>query len=166
MGGVDPYFERTSLMFNPLKFLPSGLVTKKDKLDLRLSSAALRVPTGAYILNAGLGKFQADKEGAEGLRDMAVDGIPQLGQIDAENFATGLASAETALGAALLCPLIPNRVVGLGLTAFGAGLLTMYFGGDQYTEDDGIRPSDAGKAIAKDSWLVGAGLALAALPRK
>ena len=59
-----------------------------------------------------------------------------------------------------------RAVAGLGLTAFGAGLLSMYFGGDQYTEDDGIRPSSAGLAIAKDSWLVGIGLALAALPRK
>ena len=140
--------------------------SNKDKINLRLPSAALRIPTGALILNSGLGKFKVDKEGAEGLRDMATDGIPQLGQIDAETFATGLASAETALGAALLCPLIPNRLAGLGLTAFGAGLLTMYFGGDQYTQEDGIRPSDAGKAIAKDSWLVGVGLALAALPRK
>ena len=145
-------------MFNPLK--------KSNKINLRLPSAALRIPTGAYILDAGLGKFKVDKEGAEGLRDMATDGIPQLGQIDAETFATGLASAETALGAALLCPLIPNRLAGLGLTAFGAGLLSMYFGNDQYTEDDGIRPSSAGLAIAKDSWLVGIGLALAALPRK
>ena len=153
-------------MFNPLNLIPSGLFTKQDKVDLRLSSAALRIPTGAYILNAGLGKFQVDKEGAEGLRDMAVDGVPPLGQIDAETFATGLASAETALGVALLCPLIPNRLAGLGLTAFGAGLLSMYFGGDQYTEDDGICPSDAGKAIAKDAWLVGAGIALAALPKK
>ena len=139
---------------------------KQDKINLRLPSAALRIPTGALILNSGLGKFQVDKEGAEGLRDMATDGIPQLGQIDAENFATGLASAETALGAALLCPLIPNRLAGLGLTAFGAGLLSMYFGGDQYTEDDGIRPSDAGTSMAKDAWLVGTGLALAALPKK
>ena len=100
--------------------------SNKDKINLRLPSAALRIPTGALILNSGLGKFQVDKEGAEGLRDMATDGIPQLGQIDAETFATGLASAETALGAALLCPLIPNRLAGLGLTAFGAGLLTMY----------------------------------------
>ena len=140
--------------------------SNKDKNNLRLPSAALRIPTGALILNSGLGKFQVDKEDAEGLRDMATDGIPQLGQIDAENFATGLASAETALGAALLCPLIPNRLAGLGLAAFGAGLLSMYFGNDQYTEDDGIRPSSAGLAIAKDSWLVGIGLALAALPRK
>ena len=140
--------------------------SNKDKINLRLPSTALRIPTGALILNSGLGKFQVDKEGAEGLRDMATDGIPQLGQVDAENFATGLASAETALGAALLCPLIPNRLAGLGLTAFGAGLLSMYFGNDQYTEDDGIRPSSAGLAIAKDSWLVGIGLALAALPRK
>lgn len=153
-------------MFNPLKVIPSGIFTKQDKAGVRLSSAALRIPTGAYILNAGLGKFQVDKEGAEGLRDMATDGIPAVEQIDAENFATGLAAAETALGAALLCPLIPNRLAGLGLAAFGSGLLTMYFGGDQYTEDDGIHPSDDGKAIAKDSWLVGAGLALAALPRK
>ena len=140
--------------------------SNKDKINLRLPSAALRIPTGALILNSGLGKFQVDKEGAEGLRDMATDGIPQLGQVDAETFATGLASSETALGAALLCPLIPNRLAGLGLTAFGAGLLSMYFGNDQYTEDDGIRPSSAGLAIAKDSWLVGIGLALAALPRK
>ena len=136
------------------------------KTHRRFASAALRIPTGAYILNAGLGKFNLDKEGAEGLRDMSTDGVPALGQVEAENFATGLATAETALGAALLCPLLPNRLVGLGLTAFGAGLLSMYFGGDQYTEDDGIRPSDAGKAIAKDSWLVGIGLALAALPKK
>ena len=80
-------------MFNPLNLLPSRGFTKKDKTDLRLASAALRIPTGAFILNAGLGKFKVDKEGAEGLRDMAVDGVPQLGQVDAETFATGLASA-------------------------------------------------------------------------
>ena len=140
--------------------------SNKNKINLRLPSAALRIPTGAYILDAGLGKFKVDKEGAEGLRDMATDGIPQLGQIDAETFATGLASAETALGAALLCPLIPNRLAGLGLTAFGAGLLTMYFGGDQYTQDDGIRPSQEGLPLSKDSWLVAIGAALMALPRK
>ena len=38
--------------------------SNKDKINLRLPSAALRIPTGALILNSGLGKFQVDKEGA------------------------------------------------------------------------------------------------------
>lgn len=153
-------------MFNPLKLIPSSVYTKQDKANTKFASAALRVPTGAYILNAGLGKFEAKGEAAEGLRDLGATGIPAIKEFDAETFAKALATAETALGAGLLCPFIPNRLAGLGLTAFGAGLLTMYFGNPDMTESDGIRPSDAGKSMAKDAWLVGTGLALAALPRK
>ena len=42
----------------------------------------------------------------------------------------------------------------------------MYFGNDAMTEDDGIRPSQEGLALSKDSWLVSIGTALMALPRK
>ena len=67
---------------------------------------------------------------------------------------------------ALTTTVIAGRLVacaglaaGLGLGAFSAGMLSMYFRNPEMTQDDGIRPSDAGKAIAKDSWLVGIGLA-------
>ena len=42
----------------------------------------------------------------------------------------------------------------------------MYFGNDAMTEDDGIRPSQEGLPLSKDSWLVAIGAALMALPRK
>lgn len=144
-------------MFNPF--------TKKQKTNLGFASAALRVPTGLYILNAGLGKFAAGKEEAEGLQDMAATGIPALDEFDSETFAKALATGETALGALLLMPFVSNRLAGLGLATFGAGLLTMYFGNDAMTEDDGIRPSSDGIALAKDSWLVAIGSALMALPK-
>ncbi len=142
------------------------LFTKKDKTDLRLTSLALRVPTGLYILEAGIDKFGLDKDGAEGLRDMAAGGIGALKEFDPETFGKALATAETAIGAALLCPWVPNRLAGASLIAFGSGLLTMYFGEDKYTKSDGIRPSMKGSSLGKDSWLVGTGLALAALPKK
>lgn len=36
----------------------------------------------------------------------------------------------------------------------------MYFKTPSMTQDDGIRPSQEGTAVAKDMWLVGAGLTL------
>lgn len=153
-------------MFNPLKLIPSSVFTKQDKAKFKVASGALRVPTGLYILNSGLGKFGVDKEGAEGLRAMASTGIPAAKEFDAETFAKALASGETALGALLLAPFVSNRFAGVSLAAFGAGLLTMYFGDPDNTEADGIRPSDQGKALGKDVWLLGTGVALAALPQK
>ncbi|WKD56606.1 hypothetical protein CAPI_00090 [Corynebacterium capitovis DSM 44611] len=153
-------------MFNPLKLIPTGVSTKQDKTDLGFASAALRVPTGLFILNSGLGKFKADKQTAEFLQGMAASGMPFVKEMDAENFAKLLATAETGLGAALLLPFVPNRLVGLGLIGFSGGLLSMYFANDAMTESDGIRPSQDGTSLAKDSWLAGIGAALAALPKK
>lgn len=39
------------------------------------------------------------------------------------------------------------------LGAFSSGLLSMYFGEESNTEKDGIRPSQSGLSLAKDSWL-------------
>ena len=153
-------------MINPLKFIPAGVFTKRDKTAQSLASAALRVPTGLYILNAGLGKFGAIGEAAEGLQGMAATGVPAVKELDADTFAKTLAASETALGAALLAPFVSNKLAGIGLAGFGATLLTMYFGDDEMTEDDGIRPSSDGTALAKDSWLVAIGAALMALPNK
>lgn len=152
-------------MFNPLKVIPTGVFTKQDETNLGFASAALRIPTGLFVLNSGLGKFQADKGTAEWLRNAASTGLPFVKEMDAENFAKLLASAETGLGVALLLPFVSNRLAGVGLTAFAAGLLSMYFGDDNMTEDDGIRPSQDGLSLAKDSWLAGIGAALTAMPR-
>lgn len=145
-------------MFNPF--------SKPEKTNVRLASAALRVPLGLYILNSGVGKFGMGKEGAEGLQGMAATGIGAVKDLDAEKFVKALAAGETALGAALLAPFVSNRLAGAGLAAFGAGLLTMYFGNEEMTEADGIRPSSEGIALSKDAWLVAIGAGLMALPSK
>lgn len=139
---------------------------EKKTPSTRLAAALLRVPTGLYILNSGAGKLGADEGTAEFLHGMAQTGIPAVKDADPKAFAKFVAYSETGIGAALLAPFVSNRLAGAALATFGAGLLTMYFGNDAMTEDDGIRPSQEGLSLSKDSWLVSIGTALMALPRK
>lgn len=129
----------------------------------KLASAFLRVPTGAFILNSGIGKLGLKGEAAEGLQGFAATGIPALGKLDADTFGKFISYSEIGVGASLLAPFVPNKLAGAAVAAFGSGLLTLYFNNDNMTEEDGIRPSEDGIAIAKDSWLVGIGAALIAL---
>lgn len=55
---------------------------------------------------------------------------------------------------------MPSAVAGAALTAFGGGLVKMYLSTPGMTDDSGVRPTQDGTAIAKDIWLVGAGLTL------
>ena len=139
---------------------------EKQHASTRLAAALLRVPTGLFILNSGAGKLGADEGTAEFLHGMAQTGIPALKDVDPKTCAKFVAYSETGIGAALLAPFVSNRLAGAALTTFGAGLLTMYFGNDAMTEDDGIRPSQEGLSLSKDSWLAAIGTALMALPRK
>lgn len=132
----------------------------------RLSNAILRTVTGAFILNSGLNKTKLDEGTAGHMQGMAKVALPQVEQVSAKTFGKSLSAAEIALGTALLCPIVPSRLAGLGLTAFGAGLTTMYLKTPGMTEKDGIRPTQDGTALAKDSWLVAAGLALVFAPLK
>lgn len=125
-----------------------------------LSNLALRSTAGAYILNSGVGKLSMDEDTYGYLQQMAKDGVPQVEQLSPKTFGKALAYGETALGAALLLPIVPAKLAGLGLTAFSAGLLTMYFGNEDMTQEDGVRPSQEGTALAKDFVFLGAGLAL------
>jgi len=125
-----------------------------------LSNLALRSTTGALILNSGIGKLGMDEDTYGYLQQMAKVGVPQVEKLSANTFGKSLAYGETALGAALLLPVIPAKLAGLGLTVFSAGMLTMYFGDENMTMEDGIRPSQEGTALAKDFVLLGAGLAL------
>ncbi|WP_394282148.1 hypothetical protein [Corynebacterium sp.] len=130
------------------------------------ASIALRVIPGAYILNSGIGKLKLPEEASAGLHQAATSGISAIKNLPAKDFSKYLGGAEVGLGAALLAPFVSNKVAGAGLVAFGSGLLTMYFNNEENTESDGIRPSQQGLSLSKDSWLVALGLGLLALPNK
>ncbi|ADU10608.1 MULTISPECIES: hypothetical protein [Micromonospora] len=127
---------------------------------MRLSHAPLRVAIGAYILNSGLGKRGLEGEAAAGMHGMAAGAMPQLRQIPPDRFAVLLSRGEVALGAALLAPFVPSLLAGAALTAFGAGLVQLYLKTPGMREGSSLRPSQEGIGLAKDVWLVGAGLTL------
>lgn len=127
---------------------------------MKLSHLPLRLTTGAFILNSGVGKLQLDGESAAGLQQMGASAFPQLADLDPEQFGKVLSAAEIALGAALLLPFVPSKLAGLGLTVFSASMVTMYLKTPGLTREDGIRPTQNGTAVAKDFWMLGIGLAL------
>ncbi|GAB3542216.1 hypothetical protein GCM10027403_34620 [Arthrobacter tecti] len=124
------------------------------------SHIPLRLSTGAFILNSGLTKRNIDRDSAGYLQGMAANAFPQVKQLDPEKFGKVISAVETGLGAALLLPFVPSRLVGLGLAAFSGGLLAMYFRTPEMTEDDDVRPSQQGTPVAKDVWMFGIALAL------
>ncbi|MFC4554155.1 hypothetical protein [Georgenia faecalis] len=129
-------------------------------LSTALRHAPPRLAAGAFILNSGLGKRNLDAESAAGLQAMAVNAVPQLGELDPKDFAKLLSTSEIALGTALLLPIVPTWLAALGLTGFSAGLVRMYLKTPGLTEADGVRPTPDGLGMAKDVWLLGMGLGL------
>lgn len=127
---------------------------------MKLSHLPLRLTTGAFILNSGLTKKDLEGQAAEGLHGMASTALPQLASMDPNTFATTLSRGEMALGAALLLPFVPSRIVGAALTAFAAGLVQLYLKTPGMREEGSIRPTQQGNGLAKDVWLLGAGLTL------
>ncbi|MFJ7748787.1 hypothetical protein ACIQXM_02390 [Arthrobacter sp. NPDC097144] len=122
---------------------------------MRISHIPLRLTTGAYILNSGLGKRNLDKESAAGLQQMAGNAFPQVMDLDPVRFGKLLSAAEIAVGLTLLTPFVPSRLAGLVLGAFSGGMVTMYLKTPGLTEDDGIRPTAQGTPLAKDIWMAG-----------
>ncbi|OYN96174.1 DoxX protein [Propionibacteriaceae bacterium ES.041] len=127
---------------------------------MNLTQLPLRATTGAFILNSGLTKLQGDEATAQGIHGMASTAYPAFKDMDPKQFLKLLGAGETALGALLLAPPVSGTVAGLGLLGFGAGLMGLYFKVPGMRQEDGIRPTQQGTAIAKDSWLVGAGATL------
>lgn len=125
-----------------------------------LTSAALRLIPGAFMLNSGLGKVGMPAEASAGLQQFAATGVPAVKNLPANKFGSIVGWSEAALGAALLAPMVSNFVAGAGLTAFSSGLMTLYFADPENREDDGIRPTEKGMSLAKDAWLVAIGAAL------
>jgi hypothetical protein len=121
-----------------------------------------RLAAGAFILNAGVGKWSADEETAARLQGMAAGTYPFLAKMKPADFARLLAVSEMALGAALLLPVVPTGLAGAGLTAFSGGLLGMYLRTPGMTREGSVRPSQQGTALAKDVWMLAIGLGLMA----
>ncbi len=128
---------------------------------MKLSHIPLRLATGAFILNSGLSKRNLPPEAAGTLQGMAANAVPRAKEMEPQVFGRTLSTGEIALGAALLTPFVPSALAGAALTAFGGGLVQMYLNTPGMTEEGSqIKPSQDGTAVAKDIWLVGAGLAL------
>ena len=127
---------------------------------MSLSTAVLRAVPGAFILNSGIGKLGMPAEMAEALQGMAAQGVPPLGKLTPEQFAKFLSYGEIAVGASLLLPFVPRKVAGLGLAAFSGSMMSMYLRTPGMTEADGVRPTQDGTSLAKDSWLLAIAAAL------
>ncbi len=89
---------------------------------------------------------------------MAAGAIPPIKKIPAPQFLKALAVAEIGLGAALLLPIVPTRLAGLGLTTFAGSLLTMYARTPSLHKPGSIWPSQQGIGVSKDVWMAGIGL--------
>jgi uncharacterized membrane protein YphA (DoxX/SURF4 family) len=127
---------------------------------MKLAHLPLRVSTGAYILNSGLSKQNLEGQAAEGVHGMAVGAIPALEKIPSDQFARVLSTGEIALGAALLIPFVPSALAGAALVGFSAGLIQLYLKTPGMRQPGSIRPTQGGLGLAKDVWLLGAGMTL------
>ena len=121
----------------------------------------VRLATGVFILNSGLGKQDVDPERAKRLQTMAAHAFPQLGDMEPERFVKLLSNSEIALGSALVAiPVVPPLLAGLGLLGFSAGLNQMYLKAPGLRREGSVRPTEQGTAIAKDIWMTSIGAAL------
>lgn len=129
-------------------------------MQLKLWHVPLRLATGAFILDSGWSKRGTEGEAAEGLQQFAAAGNPEVEVLEPEQFAKGLAASEIALGAALLTPLVPSWLAGLGLAVFAGGLNRLYWNAPGLRQEGDVRPTEEGMGIAKDVWMTAIGLAL------
>ncbi len=125
-----------------------------------IANLALRAIPGAYILNSGINKFGMDEGTITYLRDEAAKGMPMFADMAPGDFQKVLGFGELSVGAALLLPMVPNRLAGMALGTLSAALLSNYFSDPTKTQADGIRPSAEGTSLAKDSWLMAIAIAL------
>ena len=129
-------------------------------LPVKLRHLPQRIATGAFILNSGIGKLNADEETAAQLHGFAVGTYPFLAKLKPQDFVKLLGGTEIALGAALLLPVVPSALAGAGLAAFSGGLLGLYARTPGMRKEGSPLPTQQGIPLAKDVWMLGIGLGL------
>lgn len=130
-------------------------------LSMERWETPLRTAAGSFILNSGLSKRGMPEEAAEGVQQFASSTeLPVIEDLEPKTFVDTLSTAEIALGTALLLPMVPRRLAGLGLTAFAAGLVRLYWKAPGARQEGDVRPTEEGQGLAKDVWLLAMGLAL------
>jgi uncharacterized membrane protein YphA (DoxX/SURF4 family) len=136
--------------------------SEEDTMGLPVKARHLppRIATGAFIINAGVGKWSADEETAARLHGFASGAYPFLAKLKPKDFVRLLAAAEITVGSALLLPVVPPAVAGAGLAAFSGGLLGLYARTPGMHKERSPFPTQQGTAIFKDAWLMGIGLGL------
>jgi len=127
---------------------------------MKLSHIPPRIATGAYILNSGLSKLNADDDTAKGLHGMAAGAYPVLEDVEPRGFVKALGISEVAVGGALLSPFVPSWVAGFALTGFSGALVGLYLKTPGMTQEGSVRPTSHGTPFAKDVWMLGTGLGL------
>lgn len=131
-------------------------------MSLHLRDIPTRAASGAYILHSGLAKWKGSEEQAKGVHAMASGAFPFLANVPPPAFLKALAAAEIGTGAALLVPVVGNKLAGAALTAFSGSLIAMYLRTPALHEPGSVWPTQAGTAISKDIWMLGIGLGLLA----
>ena len=129
-------------------------------LPVKLRHVPQRMATGAFILNSGIGKLNADEETAAQLHGFAVGTYPFLARLKPRDFVKLLGGTEVALGSALLLPVVPSALAGAALAAFSGGLLGLYARTPGMRKEGTPLPTQQGIPIAKDVWMLGIGLGL------
>ena len=129
-------------------------------LPVKLRHVPQRMATGAFILNSGIGKLNADEETAAQLHGFAVGTYPFLAKLKPQDFVKLLGGTEIALGAALLLPVVPSALAGAGLAVFSGGLLGLYARTPGMRKEGSPLPTQQGIPFAKDVWMLGIGLGL------
>lgn len=127
---------------------------------LTLRDIPTRAATGAYILHSGLEKLNGGEERAKGMHAMASGAFPILSKVPPAKFLKALAVSEIGIGAALLVPVVPNKIAGAALTAFSGSLLAMYLRTPALHKQGSVWPTQAGIGISKDVWMLGIGFGL------
>jgi hypothetical protein len=124
-----------------------------------LRRAPLRIATGAFILNAAMGKVGGDEKTAANLHGMASRAYPMLAKVEPKPFLKVLTAGELSVASALLLPIVPARLAGLALIGFSGSLLSMY-ARIPFLHDKFLRPTPGGVPMAKDIWMLGIGVSL------
>jgi uncharacterized membrane protein YphA (DoxX/SURF4 family) len=118
---------------------------------LHLRNVPARVAAGGFVLHTGLEKWNGSEEQAKG-----------LGKVPPPVFLKALSAAEIGVGAALLLPIVSNKVAGAALTAFAGSLVGMYLRTPALRKPGSVWPNQSGIAVSKDVWMLGIGLGLLA----